>query len=38
MDEFEEMVFEYSRRMGLGNDEVGLSLPLSLTPTTGPVK
>ena len=36
MDEFEEMVFEYTRRMGLNNEEVGLSLPLKPTHTTCP--
>lgn len=27
LDEFEELVFEYTSRMGLGNDEVGLPKP-----------
>lgn len=29
LDEFEELVFEYTSRMGLGNEEVSLQTPTS---------
>lgn len=28
LDEFEELVFEYTSRMGLGSEQVSLSMPI----------